>query len=127
MLALLLQVVCIGLAARRCQGGLQTFEGRARWGDAAKANAARCVDLIKECRRPGPWLLDLSGRECKYPAAELCPKSCGLCDRVAAAEKCTSPRAQVAEPFSAGGKVDWHGYARWRVAVQVILCSKLGP
>eukprot|EP00435_Cladocopium_sp_Y103_P033685 s1241_g8.t1 len=51
-------------------------------------------------------LFDLEGR-CRYPAAELCMKTCGLCDRVRMAKRCeVSPRCY---PFCAP-TTDWAAF-----------------
>lgn len=53
-------------------------------------------------------------RECKYPAAELCPKTCGLCQRIHAARRCKS-LVSVCAPFC-GGAVDWGAFLRQALA-----------
>lgn len=51
-------------------------------------------------------LFDLEGR-CRYPAAELCMKTCGLCDRVRMAKRCEVSLA--CHPFCAPS-MDWAAF-----------------
>ncbi|CAE8636053.1 unnamed protein product [Polarella glacialis] len=63
-----------------------------------------CKDALEDCSALGAQLFDLSGR-CRYPAAELCLKTCGHCWRMAAARKCSTP-AGSCHPFC-DAQVDW--------------------
>jgi len=64
-----------------------------------------CQDNLKSCPKLGELLFTLEGT-CRYPAAELCQKTCGECARVREARQCKSPRYSCEHPFCSS-KVDW--------------------
>ncbi|CAK8995970.1 unnamed protein product [Durusdinium trenchii] len=61
-----------------------------------------CEDEIEDCPELKEELFDLTGH-CRYPAAELCMKTCGLCRRVRLARRC---EVSSCHPFCVP-QVDW--------------------
>jgi len=77
------------------------FFGPAPPGTAPKSG---CKDLIQDCAALGRQLFDIAGR-CHYPAAELCMRTCGLCFRVRAAQRCAVLQVDAGR-FQAQ-RIDW--------------------
>lgn len=79
------------------------------WSDADVS----CQDLHDNCINMHAELFILGTRECKHPAAELCPHTCGLCRNVGLAHSCMS--RDGACTFH-GESVDWVAFLQKAVA-----------
>eukprot|EP00930_Biecheleria_cincta_P059228 TRINITY_DN44989_c0_g1_i1.p1 TRINITY_DN44989_c0_g1~~TRINITY_DN44989_c0_g1_i1.p1 ORF type:complete len:333 (+),score=56.62 TRINITY_DN44989_c0_g1_i1:100-999(+) len=64
---------------------------------------------VRLCKAAGPWLL-LPGGECRYPAAELCPKRCGACQEIEAAFRCQTSLNAGTPLALRTNNVDWESF-----------------
>eukprot|EP00928_Gymnodinium_smaydae_P040253 TRINITY_DN27322_c0_g2_i1.p1 TRINITY_DN27322_c0_g2~~TRINITY_DN27322_c0_g2_i1.p1 ORF type:complete len:343 (-),score=41.86 TRINITY_DN27322_c0_g2_i1:47-1045(-) len=110
------RLLAVAVVARVCAGlPEEQTQRKVLWGDRFGRKLPRanelCEDRSTACQVGANWLfLPGSPRKCKYPAAELCIKTCGLCEAVYAASHCQTSRDAERAAAIQSGVVDWESF-----------------